>query len=68
VTWSEAVRLDPTQYDSLLNLGMLLGRMGRLDEARKLLAQFVKTAPRARYAAQVAQAERLLKSLPASGH
>lgn len=66
-SWSKAVRLDPTQYDSLLNLGMLLGRMGKLDEARKPLEQFVKTAPRPQYAAQIAQAQRLLKSLPASG-
>jgi tetratricopeptide (TPR) repeat protein len=66
-SWSKAVRLDPTQYDALLNLGMLLGRMGRIDEARKPLEQFVRTAPRARYAGQIAEAERLLKSLPARG-
>jgi hypothetical protein len=41
--------------------------MGKLDEARKPLEQFVKTAPRPQYAAQIAQAQRLLKSLPASG-
>jgi len=65
-SWSRAVELDPRQYDTLFNLAMLSGRMGRTEEARRALERFVSTAPPDRYAAQIAQARQFLKSLPAS--
>ncbi|MGH9368020.1 MAG: tetratricopeptide repeat protein, partial [Thermoanaerobaculia bacterium] len=64
-SWSRATRLDPSQYDALFNLALLSGRMGKGEEARKALERFVETAPPDRYAGQIAQARRLLKSLGA---
>jgi arylsulfatase A-like enzyme/Tfp pilus assembly protein PilF len=65
-SWSKATMLDPKQYDSLFNLAVLAGRMGRKEAARGALERFVATAPPAQYAAQIAEARRLLRSLPRS--
>ncbi len=62
-SWSRATRLDPRQYDALFNLAVLLGRMGKTEEARRALERFVASAPADRYAGQIAQARQLLKSL-----
>ncbi|HMZ00182.1 MAG TPA: tetratricopeptide repeat protein, partial [Burkholderiaceae bacterium] len=37
--------LDPGRYDALNNLGILLGRRGKLDDAEKVLAKVVELAP-----------------------
>ncbi len=63
-SWSKAVRLDPSQYDALFNLAMLSGRLGKAEDARRSLERFVATAPPDRYAGQIAQARKILKSLP----
>jgi arylsulfatase A-like enzyme len=57
-----AIDLDPRQFDALYNLGIALYDGGRHDEARPYLELFVKTAPRARYAADIARIERMLES------
>ncbi|HSP33899.1 MAG TPA: tetratricopeptide repeat protein, partial [Thermoanaerobaculia bacterium] len=61
--WNRAVAVDPRQYDALFNIGLVEGRAGHREEARKALAQFVATAPAARYAADIATARQALQSL-----
>jgi arylsulfatase A-like enzyme/tetratricopeptide (TPR) repeat protein len=63
-SWSKAVRLDPSQYDALFNLAMVSGKLGKAEDARRSLERFVATAPPDRYAGQIAQARKILKSLP----
>jgi len=62
-SWSRAIELDPSQFDTLFNLAVLAGRMGRKEAARHSLEQFIRTAPAARYAGRLDQARRLLRSL-----
>ncbi|HXG57524.1 MAG TPA: sulfatase-like hydrolase/transferase [Thermoanaerobaculia bacterium] len=62
--WSRAVEIDPRLYDALFNLGMVAGRIGRVEEARRALSRFVATAPRQRYAADIAAARQALAALP----
>ena len=62
--WRQAVQLDPTNYDALYNLATTMARGGRASEARPLLEQFLRTAPRAFYARDLAEIASLLKSLP----
>ncbi|HEY3172466.1 MAG TPA: sulfatase-like hydrolase/transferase [Thermoanaerobaculia bacterium] len=64
-SWSKAISLDPTQYDALFNLAVLSGRTGRYDQARRALQRFLSSAPPERYAANIAEARRLLRSLAA---
>jgi arylsulfatase A-like enzyme/Flp pilus assembly protein TadD len=64
-SWSKAVSLDPRQYDALFNLAVLSGRTGRYDQARRALERFLSAAPPDRYAANIAEARRLLRSLAA---
>ncbi|MGH9365600.1 MAG: sulfatase-like hydrolase/transferase [Thermoanaerobaculia bacterium] len=64
--WQRAIALDTRQYDALFNLAILEGRSGRTEEARRVLERFVATAPAQRYAANLAEARRLLRSLPKS--
>jgi Flp pilus assembly protein TadD len=64
-SWSKADSLDPRQYDALFNLAVLSGRTGRYDQARRALERFLSAAPPDRYAANIAEARRLLRSLAA---
>jgi arylsulfatase A-like enzyme/Tfp pilus assembly protein PilF len=61
--WKRAVDADPRQYDALLNIGRVQGRLGNAAEARAALTQFIKTAPPARYAADIAAAKQALTVL-----
>jgi arylsulfatase A-like enzyme/cytochrome c-type biogenesis protein CcmH/NrfG len=61
--WQGAVALDPKQYDALFNIGLVAGRSGRVAEAKHALEQFVRTAPPARYAKDIATAKRALAAL-----
>ncbi|HYU33642.1 MAG TPA: sulfatase-like hydrolase/transferase, partial [Thermoanaerobaculia bacterium] len=61
--WRQALALDGTQYDALLNTGLVAAQTGRRDEARQALRRFVATAPRERFAPDIAKAERLLKEI-----
>jgi arylsulfatase A-like enzyme/Tfp pilus assembly protein PilF len=63
-SWQRAVDIDPRQYDALYNIGFVEGRAGHLAEARAALTRFMKTAPRERYAADIATAKKALASLP----
>ncbi|HEY3205269.1 MAG TPA: sulfatase-like hydrolase/transferase [Thermoanaerobaculia bacterium] len=62
--WQRALALDLGQYDALFNLAILDGRRGRTEEARRALERFVAKAPADRYAANLAEARRLLRLLP----
>jgi len=63
-SWNRAVAIDPRQYDALFNIGLVEGRAGHTAEARAALTRFVKTAPKDRYAADIATARQALASLP----
>ena len=58
--WTRAVTLDPRNFDALYNLTAELAAAGRRDEAIRYGQQYVARAPRSRYAAELAQIERLL--------
>ena len=62
-SWEKALALDPSQHDALFNLALLQGRSGEREQARRNLKRFLATAPRDRYPAQRAQAQRLLRAL-----
>jgi tetratricopeptide (TPR) repeat protein len=63
-SWKQAVAIDSKQYDALFNIGLVAGNAGRYDEARQALNQFVKTAPKERYAQDIARARSALQALP----
>ena len=63
-SWNQAVEIDPRQYDALFNIGLVEGRSGHAAEARAALTRFVNTAPRERYAADIATARKALTELP----
>ncbi len=58
--WQQAVRLEPRLFDALYNLGTTLSDAGRRAEARPYLERFVREAPPARYAADIARLSALL--------
>lgn len=62
-SWQRAVKLDPKQYDALFNIGLVAGTAGRYEESRRALEQFVKTAPKDRYAHDIATAQGALRAL-----
>jgi tetratricopeptide (TPR) repeat protein len=62
--WNRAVDVDPRQYDALFNIGLVEGRAGHLAEAKAALTRFVNSAPKERYAADIATARQALSSLP----
>jgi arylsulfatase A-like enzyme/Flp pilus assembly protein TadD len=62
-SWNAAVVIDPRQYDALFNIGLIEGRAGHRVEARAALQRFVRTAPQARYAADIATARQALRAL-----
>jgi arylsulfatase A-like enzyme/Tfp pilus assembly protein PilF len=61
--WRQALALDGTQYDALLNVGLVAAKTGRRDEARQALRQFVSTAPPQRFGPDIAKAQQLLKEI-----
>jgi arylsulfatase A-like enzyme/tetratricopeptide (TPR) repeat protein len=52
--WKKAVAINPTEYDTLFNLGDFLVRQGRRAEARSFFEMFEKRAPDALYARDLA--------------
>ena len=61
--WNQAVAIDPRQYDALFNVGLVEARAGHRAEARAALTRFASTAPKERYAADIATARQALASL-----
>ena len=62
-SWEKAVALDPKQYDALFNIGLVAGNAGRYEQSRRALEQFVRTAPKERYARDIATAQGALRAL-----
>ncbi|HEY7863490.1 MAG TPA: tetratricopeptide repeat protein, partial [Thermoanaerobaculia bacterium] len=63
-SWDRAASLDPRQYDALFNMGIVAGRIGRIDIARAALSRFVETAPAAAYGRDIAAARQMLAKMP----
>jgi choline-sulfatase len=61
--WREAIALDGTQYDALLNVGLVAAQAGRTAEAREALRRFVATAPPQRFGPDIQKAQRLLREI-----
>jgi arylsulfatase A-like enzyme/Tfp pilus assembly protein PilF len=53
--WKRAVEADPRDVDTLFNLGSLLLRSGRRSEARPYLERFLREAPPALHAKDIAR-------------
>ncbi|MEO7132771.1 MAG: sulfatase-like hydrolase/transferase [Vicinamibacterales bacterium] len=47
--WQHAVALDDQEFDSLFNLAVTLGELGRAEEAGRAARRFLQTAPRPTY-------------------
>jgi len=61
--WQQAVALDKTQYDALLNIGLVAAKSGRMDQARQALHRFVATAPPERFTPGIEKARQLLQEI-----
>jgi Tfp pilus assembly protein PilF len=61
--WRQALALDATQYDALLNVGLVAAQAGRAGEARDALRRFVATAPPQRFGPDIQKAQRLLREI-----
>jgi Flp pilus assembly protein TadD len=53
--WRRAVELNPYEWDTVFNLGKVLRKAGRPEEARPFLERFLKDAPRALYGPDLGQ-------------
>jgi tetratricopeptide (TPR) repeat protein len=60
--WKRACALDPEDYQTLFNLGSVLWRAGRREEARPYLEAYLRAAPPALEARDVARVRALLRS------
>ncbi len=58
--WRRAAELNPADYQSLYNLGTRLWDSGRRAEARPYLEAYLRVAPRALEARDIAQVSRML--------
>ncbi len=58
--WQRVIELDPRDFDTLYNLGILLAESGRRTEALPYLRRFVAEAPRDRYAKDLPRVHALL--------
>lgn len=63
--WRKAVETDPREYDTLFNLGKLLMKQGRGQEARPYLERFAREAPISLHRESVREVEGWLRSLRA---
>ena len=58
------MELQPSNFEALHDLGVQLEKDGRRDAARRYLTQFVRTAPPALYAKELAQVNAILSRMP----
>jgi len=59
---TRALDLEPRRFDVLYNLALALVESGRRDEARPYMERFVREAPPARYARDIARFRTLLEN------
>jgi tetratricopeptide (TPR) repeat protein len=64
--WRRAVDLDPRDYQTLFNLGVTLRGQGRAEEARPYLEAYLRAAPPALEARDIARVRGWLAS--GAGH
>jgi Tfp pilus assembly protein PilF len=60
--WRRAVALDPRDYQTLFNLGVTLRKAGRPAEARPFLEAYLKAAPPALEARDIARVRTWLRA------
>jgi len=65
--WRRGVALDPGDYQTLFNLGVTLRKQGRESEARPFLEAYLRVAPRALEARDIARVREWLGHAAASG-
>ena len=58
--WRQAVALDPRDFQTLYNLGTLLVKLGRPQEARPYFDAYVRSAPPTVESADLARIKRWL--------
>jgi len=61
--WEEAVEQDPSQYETLFNIGVKAPELGQMERAKWALRRFIETAPAGRYDQDIVQARQLLSQL-----
>jgi Tfp pilus assembly protein PilF len=61
--WQQAVALDGTQYEALLNIGLVSAQAGHRDQARQALRRFVATAPPQHFAPDLQKARQILTEI-----
>ncbi|MGB6851923.1 MAG: sulfatase-like hydrolase/transferase, partial [Thermoanaerobaculia bacterium] len=61
--WEEAVKQDPSQYETLFNIGVKAPELGQVERAKWALRRFIETAPAGRYDQDIEQARQLLSQL-----
>jgi arylsulfatase A-like enzyme/Tfp pilus assembly protein PilF len=61
--WEEAVEQDPSQYETLFNIGVKAPEFGQMERAKWALRRFIETAPAGRYDQDIVQARQLLSQL-----
>jgi choline-sulfatase len=61
--WQQAVALDGTQYEALLNIGLVSAQTGHRDQARQALRRFVATAPPQHFAPDLQKARQILTEI-----
>jgi len=66
--WRRAIALAPDDYDVLFNLAILLHQQRRDEEARPYVERFVRDAPPARYASDIATLRALLANEKGRAH
>ncbi|MGB5999341.1 MAG: hypothetical protein WBI00_02545, partial [Thermoanaerobaculia bacterium] len=59
----EAVKQDPSQYETLFNIGVKAPELGQVERAKWALRRFIETAPAGRYDQDIEQARQLLSQL-----
>jgi arylsulfatase A-like enzyme/Flp pilus assembly protein TadD len=61
--WQQSVALDGTQYEALLNIGLVSAQAGHREQARQALRRFVATAPAQHFGPDIQKAKQLLTEI-----
>ena len=61
--WERAVTLNPRDFDTLFNLGIVLAASPQPREALPYLKRFVADAPRDRYRSEIARVSGLISTI-----
>ncbi|HEY7575711.1 MAG TPA: sulfatase-like hydrolase/transferase [Thermoanaerobaculia bacterium] len=61
--WEKCVELNPKQYDALYNIALVAFRAGDMAKAKPAMERFLSTAPKDRYAKDLAEVREALAEL-----